>query len=79
MKNMSKDTKKLFRLQTSEKYTTKKLSDTSFEIFTKDLKFKANVSTLGTIILTNCEVYAKTDFYKLRNFCALLQRCHFGI
>lgn len=76
---ISKDTRKLWRLQTSEKYTTKRVSATSFEIFTKDLKFKACVSTSGTIIFSNCEKYPKTDFYKLRNFCTLLQRCHFGI
>lgn len=76
---MDKNTKKLFRLQTYEKYITKRIDKTDFEVFTKDLILKAYVSTLGISFLAKYENYNKVDFYKLRNFCTLLQHCHYKI
>lgn len=76
---IDKNTRKLWRLQTSEKYITKRIGDTEFEVFTKDLKLRAYVSTLGTLFQSNCEDYDKIEFHKLVNFSKLLQACHFGI
>ena len=76
---IDKNTRKLWRLQISEKYITKRTGNTDFEVFTKDLKLKACVSTLGTLLLSNCEDYDKVEFHKLVNFSKLLQVCHFGI
>lgn len=76
---INKDTKKLWRLHTLEKYSVKKVDDTTFEILTKDLKLKAFASTLGVMILANCDNYDKVEVYKLNNYCMLMQRCHFGI
>lgn len=76
---IDKNTRKLWRLQSAEKYITKKFGDTDFEVFTKDMKLKAYVSTLGTLIFSNCEDYDKVEFHKLNNFSKLLQAKHFGI
>ena len=76
---MSKDTRKLFRLQTSEKYLVKKINSTCFEVYTRNLNFKAFVDILGTLISSKSDNYDKVEFYKLQNFCSLLQKEHFRV
>ena len=78
--NISKETRKLWRLQTSEKYKINKLSETSFEVFSEDLMFRAFVDPMGIIIYAKDDKnYSKAAFYKLKNYCVLLQKSHWDI
>lgn len=76
---ISKNVRKLWRLQTAEKYTTKNVGNAGYHVYTNDFSFKAYVDILGVIIYSKVDNYNKVDFYKLRNFCSLLQRFHYGI
>ena len=74
---MSKETRKLFRLDTAENYSVVNVGSTDFEVYTVDKKFKACVSRHSVIISTDSDVYDKVTFYKLKNFCKLLQSTHY--
>lgn len=80
--SMPKETRKLLRLSCSESYKVKRTSETNFEVTTKDLTLKASVflllGTSGAIIMSNRDDYNKIDVHKLKNYCSLLSKCHFG-
>ena len=69
--DMSKDTRKLLRLLTKEKYIVKRVCD-CFEVLTRDLRIRAFVSIQGITFDTNDDEYSKIDYYKLNNFSDLL-------
>ena len=68
---MNKTTRKMFRLQTREKYIIKKVCD-YFEIETKDLKLKSFVGIQGFSIVASEQIYNKADFYRLNNFSKMI-------
>ena len=75
MKQTKKINHELWEIQTNEKYRIFETSNNSFEIFTKDLEFKAFVTeTDVSIYARDYKNYDKTDFDTLNKFCHLLQK-----
>jgi hypothetical protein len=75
---VTKEMRKICRLQKAENYKVNHISPTSIEVFTQDLDLKAVVGVSGVVIFAASEAFDKISFYKLRNYCSLLTREHFG-